>query len=140
MTSPPAAAGAATARTPSTLLPGTPPRSALEPALGRRARPARRRGLAQGDGQTRPRRLVALALLALAAAPPAAGAAEPGSAQPAPGLARALGELGVGAEAFAALPAAAHNLAGLLAGAGAPAGAYTDGLQLERVMISLAVD
>jgi len=69
--------------------------------------------------------------------PPARSCRAPRS--PRPGFARALGELRVGATAFAELPAAAH-LVGLLVGAGAPAGAYTDGLQLERVMISLAVD
>ena len=115
-------------------------RRPAEPPAQRAARPERVRQPAQGDGQARPRRLAALALLVLAAAPPAAGSELPGSAQPAPGLARALGELRVGATAFAELPAAAHNLVGLLVGAGAPAGAYTDGLQLERVMISLAVD
>ena len=57
-----------------------------------------------------------VALLVLAAAPAAAGVDLPGSAQPTPGLARALGELGVGAEAFAALPAAARGLFGLLVG------------------------
>ena len=98
-------------------------RAAAGPRPGRRARPARRRELAQGGEPARPQRLVALALLGLAAAPPAAGAGVPGSAQPAPGLARALGELGVGAEAFAALPAAARGLFGLLVGLEAAVGA-----------------
>ena len=91
-------------------------RRPAEPPAQRAARPERARQPARGGGQARPRRLAALALLVLAAAPPAAGAAVPGSAQPAPGLARALGELGVGAEAFAALPAAARGLFGLLVG------------------------
>ena len=78
---------------------------------------------AQGDGQARPRRLAALALLVLATAPPAAGADLPGSAQPAPGLARALGELGIDATAFAELAAAAPGLAELLLGTQASAGA-----------------
>ena len=95
---------------------------------------------AQGGGQARSRRLAALALLVLAAAPPAAGADLPGSAQPAPGLARALGELGVGAEAFAALPAAARGLFGLLVGIKAAAGAYIDALRLERASLSVALD
>ena len=115
-------------------------RAAAEPRRGRRAHPARRRDLAQGGGKVRPRRLVALALLVLAAAPPAAGSDVLGSVQPAPGLARALGELGVGAEAFAALPAAARGLFGLLVGLEAAVGAYIGGLRLERVMVPLAVD
>ena len=98
-------------------------RAAGQPRRGRRTRPAQRRDLAQGGGQTRPRRLVALALLVLAAAPPAAGADLPGSAQPAPGLARALGELGIDATAFAELAAAAPGLAELLLGTQASAGA-----------------
>ena len=85
-----------------------------EPSAQRAARPPRRPDLAQRGGWTRPRRLAALALLVLAAAPPAAGSELPGSTQPAPGLARALGELGAGAAAFAELPVAARDLFGLL--------------------------
>ena len=114
--------------------------AAAQPRLGRRARPARRREIAQGGGQARPRRLAILALLALAAPPPAAGAAVPGSAQPAPGLARALGELGVGAAAFAELPAAARGLFGLLVGEMAAAGPCIDALRLERANSSVALD
>ena len=106
--------------------------AAAQPRLGRRARPARRREFAQGGGQARPRRLAILALLILAAPPPAAGAAVPGSAQPAHGLARALGELGVGAAAFAELPAAARGLFGLLVGIKAAVDAYVHDLRLER--------
>ena len=87
-----------------------------EPSARRAAHPEPQRELGEGGGQTRPWRLAALALLVLAAAPPAAGSELPGSAQPAPGLARALGELGVGAADFAALPAAARGLFGLLVG------------------------
>ena len=65
-------------------------RRPAEPPARRAARPERVRQLADGGGQARPRRLAALALLVLAAAPPAAGSELPGSAQPAPGLARAL--------------------------------------------------
>ena len=108
--------------------------------LSEPARPERRRRLVQGAGLARPRRLVAPALLGLAAAPPSAGSAVSGSAQPAPGLARALGELGVGAEAFAALPAAAHGLFGLLVGTKAAAGTHIHALRLERANSSLAVD
>ena len=93
---------------------------------------------AEGGGQARPRRLATLALLVLAAAPPAAGAELPGFAQPAPRLWRALGELGVGA--FAALPAAAHGLFGLLVGTKAAAGTHIHALRLERANSSLAVD
>ena len=117
-----------------------PLRRPAEPPAWRAARPERVRQPAQGGGQARPRRLAALALLILAAAPPAAGSDLPGSAQPTPGLARALGELGVGAEAFAALPAAARGLFGLLVGREAAVGAYIGGLRLERVMVPLAVD
>ena len=109
---------------------------------GRAAQPlsgaARRRDFAQGGGQARPRRLLALALLGLAAAPPTAGAVELGSAQPTPALARALGELGVGAEAFAALPAAARGLFGLVAGIKAAVDAYNHDLRLEKALISSA--
>ena len=115
-------------------------RAAAGPRPGRRARPARRRDPAQGGGQVRPRRLAALALLALAAAPPAAGSDVPGSAQPTPGLARALGELGVGAADFAELPAAARGLFGLVVGPEAAAGAYIHTLRLERANLSLALD
>ena len=115
-------------------------RRPAEPSAQRAARPPRRPDLAPRGGGTRPRRLAALALLVLAAAPPAAGSDLPGSAQPAPGLARALGELGVGAEAFAALPAAARGLFGLLVGIRAAAGAYADALRLERANSSLALD
>ena len=115
-------------------------RRPAEPAARRAARPPRRSDLAQGGGQVRPRRLAALALLVLAAAPPAAGADLPGSAQPPPGLARALGELGVGAEAFAALPAAARGLFGLLAGIKAAEGPCIDALRLERANSSVALD
>ena len=115
-------------------------RGTAQPRRGWRARPARRRELGEGGDQARPRRLAALVLLGIAAAPPAAGADVPASAQPAPGLARALGELGVGAEAFAALPAAARGLFGLLVGLEAAVGAYIGGLRLERVMVPLAVD
>ena len=115
-------------------------RRPAEPPARRAAHPEPRRELGAGSGQARPRRLAALALLILAAAPPAAGSDLPGSAQPAPGLARALGELGVGAEAFAALPAAARGLFGLLVGLEAAVGAYIGGLRLERVMVPLAVD
>ena len=115
-------------------------RRPAEPLAQRAARPPRRPDLARRGGQARPRRLAALALLVLAAAPPAAGSDLPGSAQPTPGLARALGELGVGAEAFAALPAAARGLFGLLVGLEAAVGAYIGGLRLERVMVPLAVD
>ena len=62
----------------------------------------------------------------------------PGSTQPAPGLARALGELGVGAEAFAALPAAARGLFGLLVGIKAAVDAYVHDLRLEKALISSA--
>ena len=113
-------------------------RRPAEPPAQRAARPERVRQPAQGGGQARPRRLAALALLVLAAAPPAAGAEPPGSAQPAPGLARALGELGVGAEAFAALPAAARGLFGLLAGIKAAVDAYVHDLRLEKALISSA--
>ena len=102
-------------------------RRPAEPSARRATRPEWVRQLAQRGGQARPRRLAALALLVLAAAPPAAGSELPGSAQPAPGLARALGELGVGAEAFAALPAAARGLFGLLVGPEAAVGAYIAG-------------
>ena len=115
-------------------------RGTAGPRPGRRARPAQRRELAQGGDPARPRRLVALALLALAAAPPAAGADVPGSAQPAPGLARALGELGVGAAAFAELPAAARGLFGLLVGLEAAVGAYIGRLRLESANLLLALD
>merc|ERR1711969_502049 len=115
-------------------------RRAGEPPARRAARPARRRDLGEGGVQARPRRRAVLALLVLAAAPPAAGADVPGSAQPAPGLARALGELGVGAEAFAALPAAARGLFGLLVGIKAAAGACFDALRLERANSSFALD
>ena len=98
-------------------------RRPAEPSAQRATRPPRRPDLAQRGGQARPRRLAALALLVLAAAPPAAGAAVPGSAQPAPGLARALGELGIDATAFAELAAAAPGLAELLLGTQASAGA-----------------
>lgn len=91
--------------------------------LSEPARPERRRRLVQGAGLARPRRLVAPALLGLAAAPPSAGSAVSGSAQPAPGLARALGELGIDATAFAELAAAAPGLAELLPGTQASAGA-----------------
>ena len=111
---------------------------------GRAAQPlsgaARRRDLAQGGGEARPRRLVALALLGLATTPPAAGAGVPGSTQPAPALARALGELGVGAADFAALPAAARGLFGLVAGIKAAASAYIHELRAERANLSLALD
>ena len=89
-------------------------RRPAEPSAQRAARAPRRPDLAQRGGWTRPRRLAALALLVLAAAPPAAGSELPGSTQPAPGLARALGELGAGAAAFAELPVAARDLFGLL--------------------------
>ena len=79
-------------------------------------------------------------LLVLAAAPPAAGVDLPGSAQPAPGLARALGELGVGAEAFEALPAAARGLFGLLVGIKTAAGAFIEALWLEGASSSWALD
>ena len=46
-----------------------------------------------------------------------------GSAQLAPRLSRALGELGVGAEVFAALPTATRDLFGLPVGIKAAAGA-----------------
>ena len=85
-------------------------RRPAEPPDQRAARPERVRQPAQGGGQARPRRLVVLALLVLATAPPAAGADLPGSAQPAPGLARALGELGVGAADFAAAASRRRNL------------------------------
>ena len=49
-------------------------------------------------------------------------------------------ELGVGAEAFAALPAAAHGLFGLLVGTKAAAGTHIHALRLERANSSLAVD
>ena len=113
-------------------------RRAGEPPARRAARPARRRDLGEGGVQARPRRLAVLALLVLAAAPPAAGSELPGSAQPAPGLARALGELGVGAEAFAALPAAARGLFGLVAGIKAAVDAYVHDLRLEKALISSA--
>jgi len=61
-------------------------RRPAEPSAQRAARAPRRPDLAQRGGWTRPRRLAALALLVLAAAPPAAGSELPGSAQPAPGL------------------------------------------------------
>ena len=109
-----------------------------EPPAQRAARPERVWQPAQGGGQARPRRLVVLALLVLATAPPAAGVDLPGSAQPAPGLARALGELGVGAEAFAALPAAARGLFGLVAGIKAAVDAYVHDLRLEKALISSA--
>ena len=115
-------------------------RRPAEPSAQRAARAPRRPDLAQRGGWTRPRRLAALALLVLAAAPPAAGAELPGFAQPAPRLWRALGELGVGAEAFAALPAAAHGLFGLLVGTKAAAGTHIHALRLERANSSLAVD
>ena len=115
-------------------------RRPAEPPARRAARPPRVRQPAEGGGQARPRRLATLALLVLAAAPPAAGAELPGFAQPAPRLWRALGELGVGAEAFAALPAAAHGLFGLLVGTKAAAGTYIHALRLERANSSLAVD
>ena len=115
-------------------------RRPAEPSAQRAARAPRRPDLAQRGGWTRPRRLAALALLVLATAPPAAGADLPGSAQPVLGLARALGELGVSAEAFAALPAAARGLFGLLVGLEAAVGAYIGGLRLERGMVPLAVD
>ena len=107
-------------------------RRPAEPSAQRAARPPRRPDLAQPGGRTRPRRLAALALLVLAAAPPSAGSAVSGSAQPAPGLARALGELGVGAADFAALPAAARGLFGLVVGIKAAAGPCIDALRLER--------
>ena len=115
-------------------------RATGEPRRGRRARPARRRVLAQGGDQARPRRLVALALLGLATTPPAAGVGVPGSAQPAPALARALGELGVGAEAFVALPAAARGLFGLRAGIKAAEGPCIDALRLQRANSLVALD
>jgi len=115
-------------------------RRAAEPSAQRAARPPPRPDLARGGGLLRPRRLAALALLVLAAAPPAAGSELPGSAQPAPGLARALGELGVGAEAFAALPAAARGLFGLLVGIQAAADACIDALRLEGACSSFALD
>ena len=115
-------------------------RRPAEPPAQRAARPERVRQLAQGGRQARPRRLAALALLVLATAPPAAGADLPGSAQPVLGLARALGELGVSAEAFAALPAAARGLFGLLVGMQAAAGACFDALRLERANSSFALD
>ena len=113
-------------------------RRPAEPPAQRAARPERVRQQAQGGGQARPRRLAALALLVLATAPPAAGADLPGSAQPVLGLARALGELGVSAEAFAALPAAARSLFGLLAGIKAAVDAYGHDLRLEKALISSA--
>ena len=113
-------------------------RAAAEPRRGRRAHPARRRELGEGGGPARPRPLVALALLGLAATPPAAGAAEPGSAQPGLALARALGELGVGAADFAELPAAARGLFGLLFGIKAAVDAYVHDLRLEKALISSA--
>ena len=113
-------------------------RRPAEPSAQRAARPPRRPDLARRGGQARPRRLAALALLVLAAAPPAAGADLPGSAQPVLGLARALGELGVSAEAFAALPAAARGLFGLVAGIKAAVDAYVHDLRLEKALISSA--
>ena len=115
-------------------------RRPAEPPAQRAARPERVRQPAQGGGQARPRRLAALALLVLAAAPPAAGSELPGSAQPAPGLARALGELGVGAADFAELPAAARGLFGLVVGIKAAAGPCIDALRLERANSSVALD
>ena len=115
-------------------------RRPAEPPARRAARPERVRQLAEGGGQARPRRLATLALLVLAAAPPAAGAELPGFAQPAPRLWRALGELGVGAEAFAALPAAARGLLGLLVGIKAAADACIDALRLEGACSSFALD
>ena len=79
-------------------------------------------------------------MLALAAAPLAAGSDVPGSAQPMPGHARALGELGVGAAGFAELPAAARGLFGLVAGIKAAASAYIHELRAERANLSLALD
>ena len=61
-----------------------------------------------------------------------------GSAQLAPRLSRALGELGVGAEVFAALPTATRDLFGLPVGIKAAAGAYIHALQLERANSLLA--
>ena len=68
----------------------------------------------------------------------ATGADVPGSTQPAPRLSRALGELGVGAEAFAALPAAARGLFGLLFGIKAAVDAYVHHLRLGKALISSA--
>ena len=61
-----------------------------------------------------------------------------GSAQLAPRLSRALVELGVGAEVFAALPTATRDLFGLPVGIKAAAGAYIHALQLERANSLLA--
>ena len=109
-----------------------------EPSARRAAHPEPQRELGEGGGQARPWRLAALALLVLAAAPPATRSDVPGSTQPTPRLSRALGELGVGAEVFAALPAATRDLCGLPVGINAAAGAYIHALQLERANSSLA--
>jgi hypothetical protein len=109
-------------------------RAAAEPSPQRAARPERRQHLAQGDEQVRPRRLAVLALLVLTATPPPACSAVPGTA---PGLrlsSTRSAELGVDAAAFAELPAAARGLVGLLIGTEASAGAYINGLRLERTM------
>ena len=65
-----------------------------------------------------------------------------GSAQLAPRLSRALGELGVGAEVFAALPTATRDLFGLPVGIKAAAGACIDVLRLEGAcsLFALIVD
>ena len=91
-------------------------------------------------GHAEYRVLFPLALLGPAAAPPTGGVAEPGSAQAAPALARALGELGVGAADFAALPAAARGLFGLVVGIKAAAGPCIDALRLERASSSWTLD
>lgn len=57
-----------------------------EPSARRAAHPEPQRELGEGGGQARPWRLAALALLVLAAAPPATRSDVPGSTQPAPGL------------------------------------------------------
>ena len=111
-----------------------------EPSARRAAHPEPQRELGEGGGQARPWRLAALALLVLAAAPPATRSDVPGSTQPTPRLSRALGELGVGAEVFAALPAATRDLCGLPVGINAAAGAYIHALRLERANLSLALD
>ena len=109
-----------------------------EPSARRAAHPEPQWELGEGGGQARPWRLAALALLVLAAAPPATRSDVPGSTQPTPRLSRALGELGVGAEVFAALPAATRDLCGLPVGINAAAGAYIHALQLERANSLLA--